>query len=1752
MEGGAANIAVGAILTATQVGPIDPGGGSKKGGKRDAEAEEAEKNAFQKKRAAEREKRLLAQQKAKKDAQRAAEKEAENEKMIASAKKVDDFNIEDLNPETFEWLDGIFEKRRKSVNISEIAQHGVPRDYLTHYLTREHKAASDCRTMPFAIVMFISCAMSAIWHENAPNVAAVEGSIEFYVTHKAQFSYLDGYGFKAFEDVHSHEDFWSWMSQGFVPQVFDFESSYLPTELESDAAAAAEREAERLRQEALTTTEAPLDAGIDWLNADNSLGGYGHDFCPQGKERIRTPKMCELVVPELQGVAGPFNGTVSRADRPRGCFTQSNGLVFYNNRTDVQGNPDSSVRLVCRKVSLYMINKAEDLTCPAPDFRAVASEADCKIASADMKDIIISYQGTVRSVIDITGCYLSKDGVAKYNPQPPGDTTLYPDGSSKICRKMEQCWAVTLPEYANVCNLMKSRDACMQYAPNCAWDTDAPTAPPTPVPTMAPTVQPTPAPTNEARPPGEGIILNFNRLLGGIRIRQERSVEPETTPVNRSTQLEAGSNCPASFLGMAYGQGCLTQVDRNYDLPPDAYEVRWMVNPRQEQWLYARAGMAEAQAKLLELERSGWLDFRTRRIEISIPVWNAEFAMYTLFNVNFFFSRGGTVWKECFAMSAQANWFSSSMLMFMDFFFVACLTWIVSVELRQLYKIARANGCCSIFWLYSTFWNTVDWMLVFNGGLCIIVMFMNLGLIADVHRAYSELLALEADETSGSVIYYATGAWQNKLRGLLKALEWEMYFVDWWRILLSCYLLIMCARFFKAFDAQRRLVVFTKSMVLAWSDLTHLGIVLSCVFFTFMISATAIMGRNVETVTTSANTANQLFRGLLPGQLKWKDFGQAGRYIATIWIFVFQFSVVLQFSNLQRAIYITAYSRARIGSDGAPTLLQDIRKTIKDVTGSLKKQLVSYQLVVNTLNEELMVFSKRHMHRFITIPTDKEETNWIVAHNPHTEKIHWECYSKNEITNTLRYVSSEEEACSGTVVIVTNNRKKDILVLKEGQRKAFWVQLDEKGVFEWYLDDTRIKRSEEMYKNAMENTHHDEEDQAPAMIKAEYLEEIVLGMTRTQAVHIIEGAVRDYYLRHKTERNLEALKPEIQHLDHRVKKLLWASRGHQKFKLGDKAKKRSKKAKIRRHHHQETWELNAQRAAEAMGKLTISFMSGILQEDHNEMDDEALDELGLQDEEDRPVSSKAPEFEERTMKDIEAEQEAIKNMRPPAPLMSEEIASIIFEVQSSTHKLTHAKTAMEQIAKKRTEVGSKPEEGLIDVQVEDDVSDDEQAEPIPITVNVRLVRDNAKQPWGLQWKKDQFSLGKRVLESVTQDSPAAQFNAEQLEASQRPLQEGDILQSMNGKTGWEDVGQGMRKELEVDLVMGHFPPPEADNTEGYCGAWKPAEELVQETRDELAKVKVRVYTVEDLHDMMQVTVLKDVRRVMAACHDAGLAAANAEWRKKAAGLTGIIIEIDHTDRTVRVLLPGLGDIWLAAAALRPAGPTTLQLEEQKRLKQQAKLMKSKADQDRYALLTSKIEALEAQKESLTSKLQEEQISVSEGLRQAQEMRAKLDEQLERKLHYQVNATYLEEQRTDAHDETNLASQALKDAYNTLQADKSTRMEYMEATKRLTEENSKLVQQLVDEEQSFHAHKEATHNFVMDIEKQREEFIQHTESLKKVRVEQELMDQRDLTWLVGRAEYVLQALEREGVHNDILDRVQYIRDTAMSICPQNII
>lgn len=436
-----------------------------------------------------------------------------------------------------------------------------------------------------------------------------------------------------------------------------------------------------------------------------------------------------------------------------------------------------------------------------------------------------------------------------------------------------------------------------------------------------------------------GVLLNYNRIVLGVRMSQERTAE-----VIAGEQTE----CAFERLKSLYNKECVG--GRGYELEPEVFEARKTTNPTRIHWLYINDDVEYIRQQLVQMEKSGWLDENTKKIELAMPVYNAEYGIHTMFLASFFFSRGGHIWKSLIPLSAFAQTWNSKQSIFYDLIWMLCIVYVIVIEGMEIVDVLREHGTIGVLTEYIGFWNGVDWVSVV-AGLVICTMFLaNVNNLAKMNDAISELG--DIDEAREKSKYRVAG------KGYVTALEAEIQFAYIFRMVQALYPLFIALRLFKAFGSQPRLAVVTQTLKKAWVDLFHFGIIFVSVFFTYTVAAVVLFGREVHSFTTLFRAMITCFRAMF-GDFDWDELRLVGRSDAFLWFLPFMVIIVLVLLNMLIAIVMDAYDEVITGLDHEDGMLIMMKKAYKQKLSAWRKEDVPMFDVLRGVNAKIKERLKR-------------------------------------------------------------------------------------------------------------------------------------------------------------------------------------------------------------------------------------------------------------------------------------------------------------------------------------------------------------------------------------------------------------------------------------------------------------------------------------------------------------------------------------------------------------------------------------------------------------------------------------------------------------------------------------------------------------------------------------------------------------------------------------------------------------------------
>jgi hypothetical protein len=431
-----------------------------------------------------------------------------------------------------------------------------------------------------------------------------------------------------------------------------------------------------------------------------------------------------------------------------------------------------------------------------------------------------------------------------------------------------------------------------------------------------------------------GVLLHYNRIILGVRLSQERADDVVDQTIT--------GECTFGPLHKLYDKGCVG--GHGYELEPETFEARKTTNPTRVHWLYINDDIEYVRHQLVQMEKLGWLDEHTRKIELAMPVYNAEYGLHTMFISCFFFSRGGHIWKDIIPLSAYAQNWNSFRSVFYDFCWLLCMVWVVFAEVCEIMEVLREHGAAGIMKEYVGFWNAVDWASVWS-GLVIISMFLtNMNNIGAMNLSLAALG--EIDEVNDRSSYRRQG------KQYVSDLETEIQYAYNFRMIQALYPLVIMARLFKAFGSQPRLAVVTRTLWSAWIDLFHFLIIFASVFFTYTVAGVVLFGRDTASFTTLARAMITCFRAMF-GDFDWEELRKVGRLDAFLWFLPFMVLIVLILLNMLIAIVMDAYDEVITGLDHEDNMWLMMKKAYRMRVAKWKKEEVPMQEVLRGINAKI-------------------------------------------------------------------------------------------------------------------------------------------------------------------------------------------------------------------------------------------------------------------------------------------------------------------------------------------------------------------------------------------------------------------------------------------------------------------------------------------------------------------------------------------------------------------------------------------------------------------------------------------------------------------------------------------------------------------------------------------------------------------------------------------------------------------------------
>jgi len=328
--------------------------------------------------------------------------------------------------------------------------------------------------------------------------------------------------------------------------------------------------------------------------------------------------------------------------------------------------------------------------------------------------------------------------------------------------------------------------------------------------------------------------------------------------------------------------------------------------------------LGAAQAEVEYLRDSGWVNLGTGDIVLTFATFCGRTHMFTLTDIISGVSREGVVVPKAISSGIIVDPYSRLIPILLDVVYLFLLSIPLVMELRDLVDSLREYGGTQGLIKYADPWNLMDWFgivlaagSIMNWLFCVEAMGVN-SLVNIVDPATTTLVpnVMAFDSQAVSEIHGSLDA----VRSWLRRLNWTMG--------INCITVIM--RFFKAFEANPRLKILSKTLQRSASDIAHFSIILVFVFVVYSVTGHILFGGSLIEFITIPRSIVTSFTCLM-GDFGWyvdrmqtlREMGQRmPRAMMIVWFWTFNLFVFMVLLNMLMAIILDHYAAVADGIKG--------------------------------------------------------------------------------------------------------------------------------------------------------------------------------------------------------------------------------------------------------------------------------------------------------------------------------------------------------------------------------------------------------------------------------------------------------------------------------------------------------------------------------------------------------------------------------------------------------------------------------------------------------------------------------------------------------------------------------------------------------------------------------------------------------------------------------------------------------------------
>jgi hypothetical protein len=210
----------------------------------------------------------------------------------------------------------------------------------------------------------------------------------------------------------------------------------------------------------------------------------------------------------------------------------------------------------------------------------------------------------------------------------------------------------------------------------------------------------------------EAMYIMYNRVIGGVRLRQERADE-----MICKTKMTGRDGGKTVNLKEIYGQPCYPS---RFYLRPDLADVIGQENPDlvdkeggETEWFLLPGDLTEIRSQLNKMEERRWFAQATQRVELAMPSYNAIENAISMIYINFYMTSGGHLFKDVEVLSLWIDLYRGRYTpLLADFTVLLIFIYILSKEIHEVHRHIEQLGCRRGLKVYADWQAFVDWITV--------------------------------------------------------------------------------------------------------------------------------------------------------------------------------------------------------------------------------------------------------------------------------------------------------------------------------------------------------------------------------------------------------------------------------------------------------------------------------------------------------------------------------------------------------------------------------------------------------------------------------------------------------------------------------------------------------------------------------------------------------------------------------------------------------------------------------------------------------------------------------------------------------------------------------------------------------------------------------------------------------------------------------------------------------------------------------